>query len=713
MRSLRFYGQIFFRLFLAFSAVAQQAPPPADDGITTFKSSSTLVVVSVFVRDKSGNVVEGLKKEDFKLLEDGKPQNIAIFEFQKLEDPSPQPAPALAPARMEATPKPVEPPKPKTPASIAPSKQGEIKYRDRRLIAMLFDFSAMPQPDQLRAQSGALKYLREQMSPSDVVAILTFTNTLKVEQDFTGDKDRLTEVIKSFRIGEGTDVGAQGDTGDDDEQDTQAAFVADQSEFNIFNTDRKLSALESAAKMLGSLPERKALVYFSSGVSKTGTENESQLRSTINAAVRANVAFYPIDSRGLVALPPGGDASTAAPRGSGIFSGSTQGRQRDQFNSQQETLTTLAHDTGGKALIDDNDLVDGISQAQEDMRSYYILAYYSTNGSLDGKYRKVSLQLNGTQHAGFKLDYRQGYFSTKEFKKFTSTDKERQLEEALLLGDPLTDLPLALEVDYFRLTPDRYFIPVSVKIPGSEIEVAKKGSNGITELDFIGQIRDAKGAMVGSVRDGIKVKLSDQDAAQLAKKNMQYDTGFTLPPGKYKLKFLARENQTGKMGTFETQFTIPDLTVKREGLAISSVVLSNQREPLSAAVGTATNKKKLLDIHPLVLDGQKLVPSITRVFRKDQNMYVYFEVYDPATDPAQKTPSVAATLAFYRGRAKISESEPIRVTQAPKARPHIAPFQFQAPLAKLAPGKYICQVNVVDELGRKFAFARSPVVVTP
>src|SRR5438094_976361 len=107
--------------------------------------------------------------------------------------------------------------------------------------------------------------------------------------NFTSDRDRLIEVIKSFRIGEGTDVGAALETGDEDEQDTQAAFTADQSEFNIFNTDQKLSALESAAKMLGSLPERKALVYFSSGVGKTGTENESQLRSTINAAVRSNV----------------------------------------------------------------------------------------------------------------------------------------------------------------------------------------------------------------------------------------------------------------------------------------------------------------------------------------------------------------------------------------------------------------------------------------
>src|SRR6185503_5244174 len=164
----------------------------------TFKSSSTLVIVTAYVRDKSGNPAESLKKEDFKLLEDGKPQDIAIFEFQKLEDAAPKqppPPPALL-ARTDAPPKPVEP-KPKAPpAVISISKPGDVRYRDRRLIAMLFDFAGMPQPDQLRAQDGALKYLREQMSPSDVVAILTFSTALKVEQDFTGDRDRLMEVIK-------------------------------------------------------------------------------------------------------------------------------------------------------------------------------------------------------------------------------------------------------------------------------------------------------------------------------------------------------------------------------------------------------------------------------------------------------------------------------------------------------------------------------------
>ncbi len=712
---LRFYCGIALRLFLIASFVLPQQAQQKD-GIVTFKSSSTLVIVNCFVRDKSGKVVEGLKKEDFKLLEDGKPQTIAILEFQKLLDPV-QAAPINRPKPSllaNATTTTKTPAAPKPPPAISPSKPGELRYRDRRLMVLFFDFSSMQPPDQIRSQQAAQTFLRDQMTPSDMVSILTFSNDLKVQQDFTDDKDQLMKVIKSFSVGEGSALSGVADTADTDTgEDLQQAFISDETEFNIFNTDMKLAALSTAAKMLGSLPERKALVYFSSGVGKTGVENQSQLQATVNAAVKANVAFYPIDARGLVALPPGGDATKASSRGTGIFAGGQMTKDKTSFNDQQETLSTLAKDTGGKAFLDSNDLALGIAEAQEDIRSYYIIGYYSSNGATDGKYRKVTLAMNGALRAGLKIDYRSGYFGAKTFGKFTSDDKERQLSEALLLGDPMTDLPLALEVDYFRLTPERYFIPISVKIPGSEITVAKKGPNEVTQLDFIGQVKDAKGAIVQNVRDGIKVKLTEENAAQLARKSIEYDTGFTLAPGKYTLKFLTRENQTGKMGTFETAFVVPDLTVGQKSLPISSVVWSSQREPLTAAVGDLAIKKKLLASHPLVIDGQKLIPSITRVFKKDQNLYVYFEVYDPATDAAHPSPSVAATLSFYRGKAKVSESQPMVVTATAPAKPHVAPFEFQTSLAKLNPGRYTCQVNVVDELGRKFAFSRAPVVILP
>ena len=261
---------------------------------------------------------------------------------------------------------------------------------------------------------------------------------------------------------------------------------------------------------------------------------------------------------------PGGDASKAAPRGTSLFSGQAVTVQKTKFNDAQETLFTLADDTGGKALLDSNDLTLGIQQAHDDLGSYYVLGYYDSNPVADGKYRRV--QVNVSKQYAAQLDYRNGYFAGKEFNKSTSADKERQLQEALILGDPVTDLPLALEINYFRLVGEHYFVPVAVKISGSEIALSRRGAGDTTEFDFVAQVTDAKGQVKGNVRDTIKVKMGE-GAAQLASRNIQYDTGFTLSPGKYRLKFLARENQGGKMGTFETDFVIPNRECRSEGTA--------------------------------------------------------------------------------------------------------------------------------------------------
>jgi len=677
-------------LLIAFTAAGQQ-----DTGLK-ITVTTNLVIVNIGVQDRDGKPIEGLKDSDFEILEDGKPQKISVFEYQRLET-----QPSTAPTEAA----------PKTPRKeITPSAPGQIRYKDRRLMALFFDFSGMPQPDQIRAQNAALKFIDQQMTPSDMISIMSFTNKLQVLEDFTNDRDRLREVIESFRIGEASELAVEAATGNEEEgEDTGAAFEADETEFNIFNTDRKLGALESAAKMLSSLPEKKALIYFSSGVGKTGSENQSQLRSTVNAAVRANVSFYAIDARGLMASAPAGDASQGSPRGTGIFSGQAQRQRREKFQDQQDTLYTLAEDTGGKALLDNNDLTVGIRQAQADVSSYYILGYYSTNPAEDGRYRRLKVSIASQPRA--KLDYRSGYFAPKQFKDYNSSDRERHLEEALALGDPITDLPLALEVNYFRMGRDRYFVPIAVKLPGSEIDLARAGKADETRLDFIGQVRDSRGRIAGTVRDYIKVKLKGDNAAKLQSRNLGYDTGFTLPAGDYTIKLLARENESGKTGTFETKFTVPDLSAASRSLPISSVVWANQREPLSSAVGAAEKDKKALANHPLVQEGQKLIPSITRVYRGNQNLYVYFEVYDPGSAPEHKTPSIAASLAFFRGNTKTFETQLTRVRQTGPRRGQTVPVQLQVPLKDLKPGRYTCQLNVVDELGQKFAFARATMVL--
>jgi VWFA-related protein len=681
----------------------------------TFTSSANLVVVDVSVKDKSGKVVPGLTKNDFELLEDGKPQQVSVFEFQRLDsdDIQRKPVPATKTAQAAPPPQPVTTPQRTSSGQFSGAPRPVIRFQDRRLVAMLFDFSAMAIPEQSRVQQSALEFLHKQLKPADLVCIMTTsTGPLKIVQDFTDDRDRLEEVIKGFQIGVASELSALGGNGDTTTgEDTGTAFDADETEFNIFNTDRKLATLESAAKMLSPFPEKKALLYFSSGINKSGFDNQASLDAAVNAAKRSNVAFYPIDARGLVAAAPLGDATSAGSRGTSMFSGTAQQGQRDQFNDSQETLNTLAADTGGKLFVDDNDLSLGMAKARDDISSYYILGYYSTNAKMDGKYRRV--QVKFTHPLDAKLDYRSGYFGQKEFRKFTETDKEDQLQQALMLGDPVTDLSLSGEIDYFRLARDRYFVPFSVKIPGSEIALAKSKGAAVTQFDFIGQVRDEHAKLVGIVRDYIRIKLGEQTAAELTSRPIAYDTGFSLPPGKYSLKFLARENETGKMGTYETTFTIPNLAPDQSAvLKTSSVVWSNQLQPLDTSLASADNRKKLVESDPLVQDGSKLVPSITHVFRKDQNLYVYLEVYDPGLNDGRK-PSVAATLSFYRGKTRSFESQPVRLDDFIPKRGQTLPVRFQAPLAQLAAGRYTCQVNLIDENGRHFAFKRTDIVVLP
>ena len=690
-------------LITQLAVTAGQQVPGFPERVVKFQTTTQLVIVNVAVTAKDGDPIEGLKATDFTVTEDGKPQQIKVFEYQRLEDTAP--AAALASRNAPSAAEPSVPDRPAA-AQIALAKPGEVKYKDRRLLLLFFDLAGMPVADQLRAREAAEKFIQTQMTQADKVAVMTYSTALEVLQDFTDDRDQLLNIVRG--ITEGETGMANGTTGDASESDTGAAYTQDDSEFNIFNTDRKLAALTAAVKMVSSLAEKKALVYFASGMTQTGIDNQAQLRATVNAAIRGNVAFYPVDARGLVANAPMGDATAQSPGGQGMYSGDSQRAARDKFQAQQESLYTLAVDTGGKALLDSNDLSLGIVRAQRDVASYYILGYYSANPALNGRYRRLKVQVS--QNLNARLDYRSGYFASKEFKQFNSSERERQLEEALMLGDPVTDLALALEVNYFRQARDRYFIPVSVKFPGSDIELARRGGAESTRLDFIGHVRDSKGVLQATVRDEITVKLKGENAGQLIKHNLQYDTGFTLEPGSYTLKFLARENESGKMGTFETKFLVPDLTTEQRYLPISSVVMSYQREKLDATVASAERDKKIIAANPLVQDGQKLVPSVTRVFRQDQEMYVYLEAYQPF---AQTTQPMLALVSFYRGKVKAFETAPLRITAGLSPKSKAVPLSFRVPMQKLQPGRYTCQVTVLNPLAEKFAVWRSPMVVLP
>lgn len=695
--------------FAALSLIAGLAiQPVTPQQQPTFSSTTNIVIVNLSVLDRSGNPIENLDKNDFEVYEDGKLQRLQSVDFQRLNNKVLPPINQTMPQQVEA-------------AQPTGSQTGDLKasmtskYQDRRLIVMLFDFSSMQAAEQIRSKQAALKFLTTQMTASDIVSIMVFGTELQTVQDFTSDRDLLTAAIDKFRIGASSENAAMADTGAD-AQDQSGQFVADETEFNIFNSDMKLAALEDAARRLAQFPEKKALIYFSSGIEKTGVDNQSQLRATVNTAVRSNVAFYPVDARGLSALVPGGDATQAGGVGNNLYSGAGQRSLKEGFNNQQETLGSLALDTGGKALLDSNDLTEGMRQVQKDFSSYYVLAYASSNPAQDGRYRRIQVKLTPRLASlKAKLDYRQGYYAPTTFGRMRDVDKEAQLQQALMAENPLTDLPIAVEIDYFRLEKAKYFIPISVKIPGSALAFHAKGSKQATELDFIAEVFDARSRSAATVRDTIPLKVTDVTAAEVVRKSVQYDTGVTLSPGKYKLRFVARENGEGKVGTFESPFTVPDLAAGN-ALRVSSIVLSNQREGADQQVAGIKNKKKLLAVNPLIDDdGQRVVPNVTKVFRANQTMFVYLEVYDPAI-PASlpenfRVADVEASFALYSGEKKIFESAPVRANRLSTKRDGALPVWLQVPVSKIEPGKYKCQVNLIDELGRKFAFPRTELAI--
>ena len=647
--------------------------------------NSDLVLVNVSVRDKRGNLIRDMKPSDFTVLEDGKPQQLRSFDLEDVERFA-----QSGPAQVEAQ------AAPQAANLLTGSETKPASIRNRRLIVLLFDLTNM-EPDELnRASQSALHFIDKQMTPADLVAVVSFSSSMQVNQDFTSNHDLLSQAVRRMQGVEGQGMEA-GTTGSAEGQPDQGqAYTEDDTEYNIFNTDRRLQAIASLAKALQDIDQKKSVLYFSSGMDRdTGNENQSQLRAAINVAVKANVSIYPVDSRGLQAIVPGGSAQSASLHGKAAYNGNAITSAYDSNFRTQETLVTLASDTGGKAFLDSNDFSKAFAKVQADMESYYVLGYRSTNPAMDGHYRKITVKVN---RPDVKLDYRRGYYGPRDFRHFTRDDRDRQIEAELNSDLPNTDLPVYLSTQYFRTESDRFFVLLSAVVPGSAIP---SGASDQASLDVLGLVRDQQSKFpVGNIRQTIKLAIENGTVGR--RKNAQYNTGFLLPSGKYHLKFVVRENQNGKLGSFETDFAVPDL--RKAPLKMSSVVLASQR--------VASTQKK--SQNPLVSDGAELIPNIAHVFAVDQPMMFYYEIYDPAKAGKSDTKApihVLTNIQFFRGKVKVYETPLVETGELNRPERRAAAFSFEVPAAQLQPGWYTCQVNVIDDAGGQFAFPRMPLLV--
>jgi VWFA-related protein len=695
----------------AVAMVAQQSTQ-TETGQARIEVTTELVLVNVVARDKKGNLVKDLKKEDFTLFEDGKKQQISTFDFESVDE--------LATAgAAEATVSGAAGPGRGALLHAAKKAPPSLDARDRRLMLFFFDFSAMD-PEQVdRSVDAAKKFISTKMQPADLIALVSLATNLHVDLDFTDDQTKLMTALSAYSSGEGQgfDNGTTGTA--EGAAETSGSFTPDDTDFNTFTADRKLLALQSLMQALGKLPQKKSLIYFSNGITQSGVDNQSALRATTASAVKANVSIYSLDIRGLQAFPPGGEAQSASLHGQSAYSGASVLNDLNGNAASQDTLATLSADTGGKAFFDSNDFSGVFSQVQKDSSVYYVLGFTSNNPLKDGRFRRLKVVVNKPD---LKLDFRSGYYAGRDFEHLNHADREQQLEDELAAQLPRVDVPLFAGSAFFRKDESHYYLAVSLVIPGSQIPFVTEKEKDNATIDIIGEVLEGGKFPVGRLRD--TVKLAVESAQQVRRKNVQYNTGFVLAPGSYHLKFIVRENQTGRMGSFETDVKVPDL--RKSPLKMSSVVLSSLRTP-------AANKKS--GLNPLVRDQMELVPNITHVFTSEQHLYLQYEVYDaakgknpaPAATPGigQGDPSKAGTpgkpgrdsvrvlssIEFLQGATKVYESKQVVQDEITAPDRKAVIFQIDLPLQALKPGLYLCQVNVIDDVSGSFSFPRFPLLI--
>ena len=612
------------------------------------QSQTNVVLVDVRVVDKTGKPVTDLKQSDFSIREDGVQQTITSFSLEDVEKLAQVSGGNERPQIIDL-------------AKLPPQANAEQVLQNHRLLVFFFDLSSMAPDELMRALKASSDFLKTRMTPADLIAVVTYSSNLRVVQNFTNDRDSLSKVLRTILVGEESSaLSAHRDGGRGRRhgrlgtleivtQDLSDAYTPDETEFNIFNTDEKLAAIESLANMLKVVPGRKNVIHFSSGITRTGQENQAQLRSTISAANQADVSLYTMDARGLLALPPGGDASSASPSGTALYAGTAHVAQVSAMQSSRETLASLSTDTGGRTFYDLNDFTPAFEEVQKENSSYYLLGYTPSNTRSDGRFRHIRVEVN---RPGLKVQARPGYFAPKNFRQFTREDKELQLEQAMDLDVPFVDLPLVIETDYFYRPDKKFALVLSAKIPGSEVSFLQKAGKHDTEFDFAWKVTDAKNHTVAGLRDTLPVKMTDDTFEEIISSNLFYEGQISLPPGRYNLKAVVRENEGGKIGTFEVPLDVPE--VPDTGMSLSSVVLSNEVKPSAELARAKMQREKDA---PLQVGNRSVLPSVTRVFRTNQTLSVYLESYAAKTPPpaageppAPATPPSVALVFFCNGR---------------------------------------------------------------
>jgi VWFA-related protein len=696
------------------SAFGQQNPAPQDDSDEVVRITTELVQTDVMVLDKDGRFVDGLGREQFELLVDGKPQAISFFESVTAGTSAEELK--LAAARGDAA---------AARNNVKDETGGSIE-RGRTMVFYVDDlhlkFDSMN-----RVKKSILSFIDNELGPKDSVAIASSSGRIGFLQQFTNDPVVLRAAVARLkyspyvmRDGESTPMSehqAQAiDTGDGGVLDyfiealiretptldrkaaevmvrSRARNLLQQAGAVITNS---LAPLEGLMRVAGRLPGRKLVFFISDGFltdNRNSSANE-RVRQITSLAGRSGVVIYSIDAKGLTT-----GMQEASEQGAVDISGRLTRSSMGEVAASQDAMFTLALDTGGRAFINSNALTPGIKTALKETSTYYLLAWRpDPETQRGGKYRKLEIKITG--HPEWTVRARRGYIveEAKKGSKSKNGKKDRtpegEIKEALSDLVMRKALPVFLNVSYIDMPGTGGIAYSAVQLGGSALSFDNTDGKQTAAVDLVLAVLDDKGKQVSALKDRLSIAVGGSDAANAAQHELGSSYQMKLAPGLYQVRVAARESKSGRIGSAVQWIEIPDLT-KRQMTMSSLLIAERKVEPnkggasgVLAGFSSAPAVRAITDRH---------VPKTSRL------RFVTF-VYNASRGPAgNAAPDVALKIRLmHKGQPILTD--PLRkVSTKDVADLARLPYVAEIPLSGMPSGQYVLQVTALDQISKTTA----------
>ena len=679
---------------------AAQEPPPV-----SFKTEVNYVEVGAIVTDEQGRFVRTLTKDDFQILEDGRPQKVAGLSLVDL--------PIQRPPVSTSDLQPIEP----DVSTNAGGLQG-------RLYLIVLDDVHTDVPRTGLVKAAARRFIERNLADNDLASVVTTSGRFDAVQDFTSNRRLLLAAVDTF-VGQklrsavlekldsyqremdltGQDLGQRGKTAND-AYDVERGQRARNTLLTLKNLAESLSGVHG---------RRKAMVYISEGISytttnfeewreisgnaRTGVAIEGVLRDTITAASRANVSIYSIDPRGLTNLGDTSMEMNYVPVNPNLRLDSA-GLQ-EELRLSQDSLRVLAEQTGGLAFVNSNDMGEAFDRVVRDNSSYYMLGYYPTNERRDNRFRRIEVRMN---KPGLQVRARKGYVSPGKSepaaRRAAKMEGSPELADAMNRPIPTSGLTLRANTASFKGAAANTSVAVTITVDGSGFTFAEKDGWIEDKLEVSVSAIDAKGVVRGSEHFDLNIRIRSESRPILTATGFRVISKIDVPPGKYNLRMGVRESGGGALGTILTDLEVPDLVTPPLGM--SGLMLSSV-DTGGVPTGRAEQLKSRLPI----------VPSTTREFRSSDELVIFAEVYDNER-VRPHTVDVTATILGDDRSKPISRHQEQRSSADLAANGGTFSYAAQIPLKDLKPGVYsmrfeaISRLNTATSVVREVQFSVTP-----